>query len=117
MIDISRLKVLIFLLKEHCLCLCPGHDALPVRLVCVLDKRRRPMLNNSMISDEELESVNGGVGNELMNMKLSKLQNLFEKACRRNQMDEIMRLLGELQARGQYGWAKETAEKYGIKYI
>ena len=64
------------------------------------------------LDDSELKSVTGG--NNYMNMKLPKLQQQFERACRRKNYADIMLIAGELQARGYYAWAKETAAKYGI---
>ena len=61
---------------------------------------------------DELNAVTGG--NSYMNTKLPKLQQQFERACRRKNYSDVMAIAGELQARGYYGWAKETAAKYGI---
>ena len=65
-----------------------------------------------LLSEEELDSVNGGVN--YMNMKISRLKNEFERACRQRRMDRIMPILTELQARGEFAWAKEMANSYGI---
>jgi len=72
-------------------------------------------LSNKLISDDELEEVLGGVN--YMNLKLDKLQDKFIKACKWRNKKEIMAIAGELQARGCYGWAKETAAMHGITYI
>lgn len=68
-----------------------------------------------LLDDSELENVNGGVN--YMNMKLPRLQSQFEKACRRKNYGDIMKIAGELQARGCYSWAKETAASYGISSL
>lgn len=69
------------------------------------------------LSFEDLMSVSGGAGDEYMKMKLSKLKSEFIKACKSKRMDRIMPILNELQARGQYAWAKEVAASYGITSI
>ena len=71
--------------------------------------------SKNALSDDELEDVLGGVN--FMNLKLDKLQDKFIKACKRKNKREIMMIVGELQARGCYGWAKETAAIYGITYL
>lgn len=68
------------------------------------------------LSLNELDDVVGGVAN-YMNMKTSKLKSNFTSACRTKNMNKIMELLPELQARGEYGWARETAHTYGITSI
>ena len=72
-------------------------------------------LSKNLLSDDELEDVLGGVS--YMNLKLDKLKDKFTKACKRRNQKEIMMIAGELQARGCYGWAKETAAIYGITYL
>ena len=67
------------------------------------------------MDEKELSRVSGGA--DYMNMKLPRLQSQFERACRWKRMDEVMKILAELQARGCYSWAKETAAKYGITSI
>lgn len=67
---------------------------------------------------ENLEKVTGGVGSGgYVNVRLDKLKIMFEKACKKKKTSEIIALAGELQARGCYGWAKETANSYGIYSI
>lgn len=72
-------------------------------------------LSKYILSDDELEDVIGGVN--YMNLRLDKLQDKFAKACKRKNKREVMMIAGELQARGCYGWAKETAAMYGITYL
>lgn len=67
-----------------------------------------------LLSFDQLTDAVGGAENPI-NMKDSKLKAEFEKACKSKRMAKIMPLLSELQARGLYGWAKETAALYGIK--
>lgn len=67
------------------------------------------------LSDNEINAVSGGVG--YVNMKLPKLKKEFENACKRKNMEKIMQILPELQARGELAWAKDTAGTYGIKSI
>ena len=67
------------------------------------------------MSDNELSGISGGVS--LMNEKLPKLKKDFEAACKRKNIQKVMSILPELQARGEYGWAKETANRYGISSI
>ena len=67
------------------------------------------------LNEGSLSRVSGGAG--LMNVKLSKLKKDFESACKRKNFSKIMEILPELQARGEYAWAKETANKYGINSI
>lgn len=64
----------------------------------------------------ELFDVVGGVNN-YMNMKTSKLKSAFTSACRAKRMNKVMEILPELQARGEYSWARETAHAYGITSI
>lgn len=67
------------------------------------------------LNDSVLADVTGGAN--YMNMKLPKLKDSFERACRRKNMSQIMALLGELQARGEGAWARETAHAHGISSI
>ena len=67
------------------------------------------------LEENELNEVNGGVN--YMNMKLPALQNRFESACKKKNLSKVMEMLPELNARGYYGWARETAAKYGITSI
>ena len=68
-----------------------------------------------ILSEKDLDSVNGGVG--YMNTKTSKLQKQFERACRLKRYNDIVSIAGELQARGLYGWAKDTAASFGINSL
>lgn len=73
---------------------------------------------NNALSLDELEDVIGGAGSgSYVNVRLDKLKAMFEKACKKKKTSEIIALAGELQARGCYGWAKETANSYGIYSI
>ena len=68
-----------------------------------------------VLNEKALGDVNGGAS--YMNMKMPKLKAQFERACRTKNMNKVMAILGELQARGEYAWAKETANSYGISAI
>lgn len=72
-------------------------------------------LDLQVLDDSELAEINGGVN--YMSSSLSSLKNVFERACRRKNMNKIMEILPELQARGEYSWAKDTANRYGILSI
>ena len=67
------------------------------------------------LDEKSLRAVNGG--SNYMNVKLPKLKSSFEAACKSKNMTKIMSILPELQARGEYGWARDTAHKYGINSI
>lgn len=69
-------------------------------------------INKSPVPADELDDIVGGAG--YMNLRIDKLQKQFEKACKRKRLKEVMEIAGELQARGYYGWAKQTANSYGI---
>jgi hypothetical protein len=68
-----------------------------------------------MLDEKTLSKTSGGAG--LMNEKLPKLKKDFENACKHKNFNKMMSILPELQARGAYGWAKETANRYGINSI
>ena len=70
---------------------------------------------DKQLSDDALDGVNGGA--DYINVKLEKLKKQFVKACKSGSSTKILEIAGELQARGCYAWAKETAAEYGISYI
>ncbi len=74
------------------------------------------LLKKNAVDDGALGGVTGGAGG-YMNMKLDRLKKEFVKACKARRMTTIMEILGELQARGCYGWARETAVEHGITSI
>ena len=75
------------------------------------------LLNEKALDDSALDAVTGGAGVDYMSMKLPRLKKEFIKACKAGKTTVIMQILGELQARGCYGWARDTAAEYGITCI
>ena len=68
-----------------------------------------------ILSMDDLSEVNGGVN--YGNLKIDKLKKSFESACRVKNINKVLQILPELQARGEYAWAREMAHKYGINSI
>ena len=73
------------------------------------------MIDMKALEEKDFMDVVGGV--DLINQKLSKLKKEYEAACKHKNINKMMSILPELQARGEYAWAKETANHYGIYSI